>query len=656
MLSALVALITLAAQQDVARPGCAHLPASTAPAAAINDNRKPAGVIRDGALELRLVAQLVTWHPEGESGCGISMVALGEEGKAPQIPGPLIRVPLGARLRVTVRNEYTNPLALRGLRDRVADSVARRVGATIATFGALGDFSGVLIAPDSSHTFEFLITQPGTFFYHAARPGTPPGAVSADILSQAVGAFIVDPPEGSSPDRIFVMTRWRGPANSAARAQRWELLAFNGRSWPHTETLTTTVGDTLRWRVISANNDGHAMHLHGFYFTVQSKGTLAYDSPFAPEEQPLVVTEGLGPGRTMTMRWVPERSGNWIFHCHVMRHMSGAQRLDRMPEAAAASHAPDPAHDSHALHEMAGLVMGIKVNAAPGMRSRAEEAPRTTHRLFANRRDSVFGAQPGYGFVLQDSATPPARDSVRIPGSLLLLRRGEPTQITVINRTGGALGVHWHGLELESYFDGVTGWSGAGERIAPPIAHNDSFAVRITPPRAGTFIYHVHNEHGEELPSGLYGPLLVLEPGARWDPEHNKLFVFSEPGPGAGLGSEKPPFVNGSATPDTLELVAGRAYRFRIISIAANVVHSLALKQDGRVIEWRPLARDGADLEPWLRRPEPASYRLIDEGVTLDYEFRAPSPGLFALEVAPLTPQSGRLQPATVVPIRVRSP
>jgi FtsP/CotA-like multicopper oxidase with cupredoxin domain len=306
------------------------------------------------------------------------------------------------------------------------------------------------------------------------------------------------------------------------------------------------------------------------------------------------------------------------------------------------------------MHEMAGLVMGISVKAAPGTRPRAEDAPEARLRLFANRRDSVFGAHPGYGFVLQDGATPPARDSVRIPGSLLLLRRGEPTQITVINRTGGALGVHWHGLELESYYDGVTGWSGAGERIAPPIAHNDSFAVRMTPPRAGTFIYHVHNEHGEELPSGLYGPLLVLEPGARWDPEHDKLFVFSEPGPGAGLGFEKPPFVNGTATPDTLELVAGRAYRFRIISISASVPHALALKQDGRVVEWLPLARDGADLAPVLRRPEPASYPVIDEGVTLDYEFRVPSPGLFTLELAPFTPRGP--QPATVVPIRVRSP
>jgi FtsP/CotA-like multicopper oxidase with cupredoxin domain len=352
------------------------------------------------------------------------------------------------------------------------------------------------------------------------------------------------------------------------------------------------------------------------------------------------------------MRWIPERSGNWIFHCHVLRHMAATQRLDRMPEAST-PRAHDPAHDSHAMHEMAGLVMGIRVNAAPGTSARPDDIPRTTLRLFANRRDSVFGANPGYGFVLQEGDMPPARDSVRIPGSLLLLRRGEPTQITVHNRTGAALGAHWHGLELESFYDGVTGWSGAGERIAAPIAPGDSFAVRITPPRAGTFIYHVHNEPGEELASGLYGPFVVLEPGARWDSAQDKLFVIAEPGPGAGWGAEKPPFVKGTAAPDTLELVAGRAYRFRIISIAGSVAHRLALKRDGQVVEWLPLARDGADLAPGLRRPEPASYPVIDEGVTLDYEFRSATPGVFTLEIAPLTPGRGP-QPPTVVPIRVR--
>jgi manganese oxidase len=106
---------------------------------------------------------------------------------------------------------------------------------------------------------------------------------------------------------------------------------------------------------------------------------------------------------------------------------------------------------------------------------------------------------------------------VRFPGSPIVLTRGEPTEIVVLNRADVPLGVHWHGLELESWADGVPGWSGMPGRVSPAIQPGDSFAVRMTPPRAGTFMYHVHSEPGHQLAQGLYGPFLVLEPGERRD-------------------------------------------------------------------------------------------------------------------------------------------
>ena len=33
----------------------------------------------------------------------------------------------------------------------------------------------------------------------------------------------------------------------------------------------------------------------------------------------------MNPGATMAMTWVPEREGNWLFHCHIAdAHPSGA--------------------------------------------------------------------------------------------------------------------------------------------------------------------------------------------------------------------------------------------------------------------------------------------------------------------------------------------
>ncbi len=98
-----------------------------------------------------------------------------------------------------------------------------------------------------------------------------------------------------------------------------------------------------------------------------------------------------------------------------------------------------------------------------------------------------------------------------------MLTRGEPVTITVVNRTPEPTSVHWHGIELESYFDGVGGWSGDRALLAPVIAPGDSFDARFAPPRAGTFIYHTHFDEIRQEPAGLAGALVVLEPGAPWD-------------------------------------------------------------------------------------------------------------------------------------------
>ncbi len=85
-------------------------------------------------------------------------------------------------------------------------------------------------------------------------------------------------------------------------------------------------------------------------------------------------------------------------------------------------------------------------------------------------------------------------------GPTLVLRRGEPVEITLVNRLTEATAIHWHGMELDSYYDGVHGWSGLGTRVTPLIEPGETFVVRFTPPRTGTFIYHTHLHDHRQLP------------------------------------------------------------------------------------------------------------------------------------------------------------
>src|SRR5499425_1205619 len=106
----------------------------------------------------------------------------------------------------------------------------------------------------------------------------------------------------------------------------------------------------------------------------------------------------------------------------------------------------------------------------------------------------------------------------------------------------------------------------------------------MTPPRAGTFIYHTHIDDIKQISSGLYGALIVLRPGEKFDPETDRVLVISRAGPG-----ETPIWLNGSRCPMMATMRAGQTYRLRIINIVPeNPPVNFSLKLRGNLAVWRP--------------------------------------------------------------------
>ena len=110
------------------------------PAVLPNDNRIPAGEWQGDTLVLALDVGMAEWRPEGDAGPAIEVAAFSEAGSSPQVPGPLIRVPAGTPLRVTVRNRLPDStLSLHGLLTHPAagdDSVQLAPGAAACTLPA----------------------------------------------------------------------------------------------------------------------------------------------------------------------------------------------------------------------------------------------------------------------------------------------------------------------------------------------------------------------------------------------------------------------------------------------------------------------------------------------------------------------------------------
>lgn len=605
------------------------LPAPAHPQAPIlpNDNRQPAGRLEDGILALRLEAREGMWHPHGLGRDGIRIGAFAEEGGPLEIPGPLIRVPVGTEVRSTVRNTLDKPLAVFGL-------------------GPERGFSGdsVLVEPDSVTEFAFVADEPGTYYYlgRTEQPGVPDPALTGSLH----GAIVVDPPghRVEPGDRVFVISTWfTFDTTNFSDLSSDAVITANGLAWPHTEVVEASQGDSLEWRWINMTPLDHPMHLHGFHFRVDARGDGVRDTLYGPERRQLAVTEHVGPGHTATTVWSPDRAGNWIFHCHMLSHMSTIELVNSpLPERSRV-------HGHDAQHMMGMLVVGIRVR--PSGPAPEEPAAERNLRLLIRSRPGVYGENPGYAYVLGGSPEAKDPDALPVPGPPLVLEKGRRVAITLVNDSHEPAAVHWHGIELESYPDGVPGWSGDGERVMPAIPPGDSLTVRFTPPRAGTFMYHSHFNEMQQTASGLYGPIIVLEPGATFDPQTDRVLVFSDGGPWSSFLDPAvipPTLLNGRIDPEPIELRAGTTYRFRLINILTETGLHVGLQRGEEPVEWRAIAKDGADLPPTLATLRPARMKSMP-GEIHDFKFTPDEPGELVLAFG-----KGEPETFTRVPVRVR--
>lgn len=612
----------------LAAPGQPSPGRASASAVRPNDNTARAGVLKNGVLTVTLEATYARWHLNGPNRPPMTIEAFAEPGHAPLMPGPLIRAPQGTELELAVRNSLGLPIT-------VYLPAASNAGGATTT-------DSIVVAPGAVGHIAARLGVPGNYIYRAATPtGSSRVMEYAGLLS---GALVVDSANAPAKprDRVFVImgtgdSSWVAFADTAPSSAGAAnappvgrfLWTINGRSWPETERIHATAGDSLHWRIINASREPHPMHLHGFYYRVDRFAAPEAARFGAPAPGQMVVTQLMSPFSTMSMSWSPTRPGNWLFHCHLAIHLA--------PDSLSA------APDDPEMRMMTGLVIGVEVNGRGGvtLAGAPPAAAARRLRLIAEggpRRPVQLGpdSEPAMRFLLDDGHGTVAGGPDFSPE--LDLVQGEPVAITIVNHLDEPTTVHWHGIEIQdSYVDGVPGFSGEGKRLTPAIAPGDSFVARFTPPRAGTFMYHAHLDELVQQAVGLEGALIVRD---RADPSSADDHVFFLKGV---AGSQKHPVeVDGRADPDTVVLHAGRAARFRLINLATINAAPLAYLtarpdsaptsvRDSMLVRWRPLAKDGYDVPVAARLPRPAQ-QDVAVGETYDFTYVPRERGLLHLE------------------------
>jgi FtsP/CotA-like multicopper oxidase with cupredoxin domain len=521
------------------------------------------------------------------------------------------------------------------IRIRVHNTLGHRITFFLPTSQATDD--SVVLAPGDVKEISTQAARPGNYIYRAADSTK---AAAQFRMDGALGGAIVVDTAGKAPpkDRVFMIMMVpdsllladieRGATLASAKGRI--SYTINGRSWPNTERISTTVGDTLHWRVINGSDDIHPMHLHGFYYRVDDMSGLLVGRQGQGAPGRIVVTERLSQYSAMSMTWVPERPGNWIFHCHFALHL--------MPPDADSADAKPMDHDNPALNGMVGLALGLEVAPRRGAPAVAESRPARRIRLVAVRDSEFPDSAPQMRFEIEEKGHRTMSRASFSP--TLYLTKNEPVSIMVVNHMREKTAVHWHGLEIDSYYDGVAGLSGTPSRLAPVIAPGDSFEARLTPPRAGTFMYHSHLDDVRQQTAGLVGPLVVQDGPLGLRPDEHEIFLKGSRAIGAGAAS--PLEVNGMANPDTIVIHAGRQAVFRFMSLSLvnpNATVSLTARSDSAyvgvpdgIVEWQPIAKDGADLPPAARAPRLAR-QIIAMGETYDFSYTPTRPGQMRIEV-----------------------
>jgi FtsP/CotA-like multicopper oxidase with cupredoxin domain len=594
----------------------------------LNDNHLPAGRLVAGVLKLSLVADTGMWYPTAENEPGIPVQAFRQAAGPLQIPGPLIRVPAGTVVNLSVRNAIAGTaLTVQGLSPRpAADGKSDEL---TVSFGDTGEV-------------QFHLDNPGTYYYWGTTTNSPlEKRYSED--SQLSGAIVVDPPGTVPPanEEIFVIGLWVNVFRNNDRNQPFvgtEMAVINGRSWPKTQRFAFRQGETIHWRWINVAFEGHPLHLHGFYFRVDSRGNAQHDTIYpGGAERDMVVTERLDPGATRTITWIAERPGNWLFHCHNPFHFRSHFPLPIL----LSGHFPDrgtPEYERafESTRDMGGMVLGVTVRPKGRNAAVADFAARKhlvltaeVAQLVVANADENTGVARAYRYSLGDEAD--ARSSNRAIGPPIVLVRGEPVSINVRNRLPEATAVHWHGIELDNYYDGVAGFGTDGRRLSPMIEPGQSFAALFTPPRAGTFIYHTHMNDLQQVLAGLSGPLIVLNSDETFDAARDHIIFITQPRSSAD--EDKFVFVNGMNPPEPIDLAAGVKHRFRIVNFHTFMANlKIGIKDDSGLVSWRALAKDGRDLPESQQTVRPAQ-QVVSIGETYDFEFMPDRPADYRLEI-----------------------
>ena len=223
-----------------------------------------------------------------------------------QMPGPLMEINQGDRIRVIVTNELPE-----------ATNFHMHGFEMPVQYDGAAEMTQNPIEPGKSFKYEFDVHEEGTFFYHSH--------VAMQEAMGMVGPIVVHPKKAFNPsvDRDFVLlfqNFFIKPNQTISDSWKmdWNWHTINGRSGPFTTPCVVKHGERVRVRLINFSPmQHHPVHMHGHTFWVTAhEGARAPKTAWIPRNTELVAV-----AQASEFEFIANNPGDWQFHCHMIHHM-----------------------------------------------------------------------------------------------------------------------------------------------------------------------------------------------------------------------------------------------------------------------------------------------------------------------------------------------
>lgn len=249
----------------------------------------------DGVKQFDITAKVIDWEVEA----GKIVKGWAYNG---QIPGPVMHVNVGDKVRIRLKNELTESTSLHLHGIRVPNAM-----------DGVDPYTQKPILPGESFDYEFTAREPSIGMYHShhnAQVQIPNGLAGALIigdwkaLAMKAASSRVKDSDGKAEQEVVMVLNDAGTIG----------LSLNGKSFPATQPYTMKIGESM---VVHYYNEGlmsHPMHLHQPSGLVVARDGKILENPFFAD------TVSIAPGERWTVVYTALDAGVWAWHCHILSH------------------------------------------------------------------------------------------------------------------------------------------------------------------------------------------------------------------------------------------------------------------------------------------------------------------------------------------------